>query len=45
LGGTFAKGDFIAGEKLTIADFVVANVIFSEIFNEHLTGGHHYNCP
>ena len=45
LGGPLAKGDYVAGEKLTIADFAVSAVIFSEVYNEHLNGGHHYRHP
>ena len=30
---------------MTIADFAVSAVIFSEVYNEHLNGGHHYRHP
>ena len=36
------NGKWAAGEKITIADFVVSSLIFSLVYNENLTGGHHY---
>ena len=39
------KGDWIAGEKISIGDFALASVIFSEVYNDSLTGGHHYRHP
>ena len=36
------QGHFLGGDHMTIADFAAAGLIFSEVYNEHLEGGHHY---
>lgn len=32
-------GDFITGDKLTIADFQIANILFAHVYNDAYIGG------
>ncbi len=32
-------GDFIIGDKITIADFHIANILFAHVYNDSYIGG------